>query len=92
MWNVETLKYIMASCIILYNIIGQDERDTIHENMDFNYDAVVVTPAIDLSRNRTSEVMEFIKVHHQIRDKQTHIQLQNDLVEHLWELYGKYST
>ena len=73
-------------------MIVEDERDTIHEDVDFNYDAVTTTPTIDLSRNRTSEVMEFIQVHHQIRDKQTHVQLQNDLVEHLWELYGKRST
>ncbi|XP_052181945.1 uncharacterized protein LOC127794738 [Diospyros lotus] len=92
MWDVETLKFIMASCIILHNMIVEDERDTTHEDVDFNYDAVAATPTIDLSRNHTSEVMEFIQVHHQIRDKQTHVQLQNDLVEHLWELYGKHST
>ena len=66
MWDVETLKYIMASCIILHNMIVKDERDTIHEDVDFNYDAVSATPTIDLSRNRKSEVMEFIQVHHQI--------------------------
>ncbi|XP_052197217.1 uncharacterized protein LOC127804398 [Diospyros lotus] len=92
MWDVETLKYIMASCIILHNMIVEDERDTTHEDVDFNYDAVAAPPTIDLSHNHTSEVMEFIQVHHQIRDKQTHVQLQNDLVEHLWELYGKHST
>ncbi|XP_052172115.1 uncharacterized protein LOC127788034 [Diospyros lotus] len=60
MWDVETLKYIMASCIILHNMIVEDECDIIHEDVDFNYDAVAATPTIDLSRNRTSEVMEFI--------------------------------
>ncbi|XP_052181987.1 uncharacterized protein LOC127794779 [Diospyros lotus] len=92
MWDVETLKYIMTSCIILHNMIVEDERDTIREDVNFNYDAVAVTPTINLSRNRTSEVMEFIQVYHQIRDKQTHVQLQNDLVEHLWELNGKHLT
>ena len=31
---------------------------------------------------------EFIQVHQQIRDKQAHVQLQNDLVEHHWQIYG----
>ncbi|XP_052189884.1 uncharacterized protein LOC127799701 [Diospyros lotus] len=64
MWDVETLKYIMTSCIILHNMIVEDERDTTHEDVDFNYDAVATTPTINLSCNRTSKVMEFIQVHH----------------------------
>lgn len=74
-WNVETLKYIMTTCIILHNMLVEDECYTIHENMNFNYDTVVGTPTIELSRNHTNEMMEFIQVYHQIRDKQIHIQL-----------------
>lgn len=86
-WDVESMKYIMTACIILHNMIIEDERDINHA--DFNYDAVAETPTITLSSNRTSEVMEFIKVHQKIRDKQSHIQLQNDLVEHLWQKHGR---
>ncbi|WOG93065.1 hypothetical protein DCAR_0312346 [Daucus carota subsp. sativus] len=52
---------------------------------DFTYDE---TPSIQISRERTSTIEEFMQFHHRIRDKNAHIQLQNDLVEHLWQKFG----
>ena len=54
------------------------------ENCDTNGEIPFVTP----SRSRPNDVREFIQVHQQIRDKQVHLQLQNDLVEHLWQIHG----
>jgi len=47
-------------------MIVEDERDTIHEDVDFNYKIVANIPTIDLSRNCISEVIEFIQLHYQI--------------------------
>ena len=33
---------------------------------------------------------EFLHVHHQIRDREAHIQLQYDLVEHMWINQGNH--
>ena len=54
-------------------MIVEDEHDIIHENVDFEYDAIVDTSIIELSCNCTNEIMEFIQIYHQIRDKQTHM-------------------
>ena len=39
-WNMDTMKDIMLTCIILHNIIVEDERDTLNGNIDVDYDHV----------------------------------------------------
>ena len=77
----ETLQDIMKACIILHNMIIEDERDEI-EAVDLGYE----TP---MSREPTNEFTEFIQVHQCIRDSEVHSQLQMNLVEHLWQLQGE---
>ena len=71
----------------MHNIIIEDERDL--QNLDYDYEAYGGTPSISISREQTNTFMEFIQFHHRIRDKSSQIQLQNDLVEHLWERHGE---
>ena len=85
-WDQETLNYIMKACIIMHNMIIEDER--YGGQPDFNYDVIDENQHVHVSHERTSELYEFIQTHHQIRDRQTHSQLQADLVEHLWQKHG----
>jgi len=39
-WNIDTMKDIMLTCIILHNMIVEDERDTFNNNVDVDYDHV----------------------------------------------------
>ena len=86
-WDKETLREIMTGCIIMHNMIVEDERD---ENADFRYDGVgqLVRPSPSEERNRTNEFLEFMQAHHAIRNVQTHSQLREDLIEHLWQRHG----
>ena len=45
---------------MLHNMRVEDECDIIHKDMNFNYDTEFTTPTIELSRNCTNEIMEFI--------------------------------
>jgi hypothetical protein len=49
----------------------------------------IETPQIQISHDRTIEFVEFIQRHLSIKNSQTHSQLQSDLIEHLWQLYGQ---
>ena len=71
--NVETLKYIMTSCVVLHNMIIEDERGT--NCFDYNYDVVEDTPVIALSHTCTSDLQDFINLQESIRDRQAHFQL-----------------
>ncbi|XP_062021009.1 uncharacterized protein LOC133737487 [Rosa rugosa] len=95
-WDKDILKYIMTACIIMHNMIIEDEHDE-HEHdrrprqmheIEKLYDRVADIPRISPSLERTPTLMEFIENRHRIRDKQMHTQLQEDLVEHLWKVHG----
>ncbi|KAF8400429.1 hypothetical protein HHK36_013727 [Tetracentron sinense] len=58
-WKCETLKDIMKACIIIHNMIVEDERD-FNGAKDFNYDAIDESPHAPVSHERTTELMEFI--------------------------------
>lgn len=81
----ETLVDIMEACVIMHNMIIEDERGM--ENVD--YDAIDSCLEIIVSHEQTPNVMEFLQTHIQMRNKQVHSQLQADLVEHLWQKYGE---
>ncbi|CAL9018056.1 unnamed protein product [Prunus brigantina] len=85
-WDREMLQRIMKACIIMHNMIIEDERD---DRLPRDYD-VRNGESIDLviSHERTIEFQAFIRNHIRIRDKGTHNMLQADLVEHLWGWRG----
>jgi hypothetical protein len=79
MWDTETLGDIMNGCVIMHNMIVEDEG-VVDPNERFDYGGQNVEPSHE--NNRT--LNEFIEAHKRIRDKETHVQLKEDLIEHLW--------
>ena len=39
-WQMGTMKRIILTCIILHNMIVEDERDTYNGNIDVDYDHI----------------------------------------------------
>jgi hypothetical protein len=78
-WDVDTLKDIIIACVIMHNMIVEDEEivdpDECFENGGDN---------VEPSHGRTADFDEFIKNHKDIRSNETHYQLREDLVDHLW--------
>ena len=87
-WRRDVLKNIMYACIILHNIIVEDERDAYEIFSDFNYDeSPVDTPTIQVSHGPTSEFSTMLQINAEIRDRSIHRDLQADLVEHIWSKF-----
>ncbi|WOG82703.1 hypothetical protein DCAR_0101870 [Daucus carota subsp. sativus] len=63
-WDVDTMKYIMTSCVILHDMIIEDEREL--NISDFNYDTDIDTPTISMNIGRARYIKEFIQIHRQI--------------------------
>ena len=72
------------ACIILHNMIVEDERDE-NEAVDFDYEQIdeVDNPLIQVSCEHVNGFMAFIQSHERIKDQQIHSQLQSDLIDHL---------
>ena len=82
LWDEDTLGEIMNACIIMHNMIVEDEGD---DEDDFNYDDM--GEKVTVSHDSTPELDAFIQNYKNIKDKETHTQLQADLIEHLWQNY-----
>ncbi|XP_076942235.1 uncharacterized protein LOC143612049 [Bidens hawaiensis] len=87
MFKVSVLTNIMKACVILHNMIIEDERDD-GDDLNMEYDQLD-DDLPELSRTHTCEFMDFIEHHLRIRDNSAHHQLQEDLVEHQWLLYSQ---
>jgi hypothetical protein len=82
LWDEDSLGSIMMTCITMHNMIIEDERDEEH---DFIYDEM--REKVTVSHADAPELDAFIANYYRIKNNETHIQLQADLVEHLWNNY-----
>jgi hypothetical protein len=70
----------MKACIIMHNMIIEDEDEVDpEERFDDEEENVRV------SHHHTLDLIEIIKTRKEIRDNEIHHQLQEELVEHLWQ-------
>jgi len=79
MWDTETLEDILKACVIMHNMIVEDEG-VVDPTERFDYGG----QNVKLSHENNRTLDEFIEAHKRIRDKETHVQLKEDLIEHLW--------
>ncbi|KAK9999551.1 hypothetical protein SO802_019154 [Lithocarpus litseifolius] len=87
LWRTKAPDYIMKACIILHNMIIEDECDA-NGVEDFDYEQVPESVHIIVSHEPTEEFSQFtafIAAYENIRNRETHSELQSDLVEHLWQ-------
>jgi hypothetical protein len=81
MWDIETLSKIMRACVIMHNMIVEDEGFVVDPNERFDYGGENVEPE---HGKPTRSLEEYIEAHRKIRDNATHVQLKEDLIEYLW--------
>jgi len=89
LYQLELLKDIMMTCIILHNMITEDERDLYLGADEFNYEQITDIPFEPPSHEHTDEIVDFMQNSHRIIDQETHSQLQSDLIEHLWQIHSQ---
>ncbi|KAL1338400.1 hypothetical protein AAHE18_10G208300 [Arachis hypogaea] len=94
-WEKKKLANIMRACIILHNMIVEDERDTYAGNFaqGLEYDDV----ENGLSQPQLGEedfppYHQFLQKNAQLRNRQQHRQLKEDLIEHIWQSQCLSST
>ena len=81
----------MNSCVIMHNMIIEDERANPVNNVDMHGNRIYYNQCDlvdDFEHNVAADWNDFIAMHMKIRDEGSHNQLQNDLVKHLWECKG----
>ncbi|XP_049381402.1 uncharacterized protein LOC125845966 [Solanum stenotomum] len=79
-WRKEVLHDIMTTCIILHNMIIEDECDL---NAPIQDVVEAPTPTIEMVVDENFRFEQFLARHKKIKDKNAHFELRNALIEHL---------
>jgi len=87
LWDKEKIANIMRACIILYNMIVEDERDSFTQYDVFEFkqgEEVDLTYSVNMATNLGNK----IDLRTKVRNRQAHQQLKNDLIENIWAKFG----
>uniref|UniRef100_A0A0D3C2S7 DDE Tnp4 domain-containing protein n=1 Tax=Brassica oleracea var. oleracea TaxID=109376 RepID=A0A0D3C2S7_BRAOL len=92
-WDKVKIGKIMRACIILHNMIVEDERDgyTQFDVSEFQQGEDTGTSHVDLtySTDMPTNFVNMMGVQTRIRDRQMNQQLKADLVEHILRKFGR---
>ena len=89
LWEMEELADIMYACIILHNMIVEDERGSYDIPDDNTYEqGPFSVQTAGLHHGPIYGFADVLEKHREIRDRQTHRWLKEDLIEHIWQKYG----
>ncbi|GJW48124.1 RNA-directed DNA polymerase, eukaryota, nucleotide-binding alpha-beta plait domain protein, partial [Tanacetum coccineum] len=91
-WDYEQMGQIMIACVIMHNMIVEDERETYQ-----NYDPSVFfndtqtngdDDVVAFSTERIADLTSYMRNREQLRNREAHSSLRNDLIEHIWQKFG----
>ena len=88
-YDREDLQNIMLACIILHNMIVEDEKEMAAIPLDLNEPGSTssVLPPV-FTHGNIPEFADVLQRDSSIRARPTHVQLKRDLVEHIWRKFG----
>lgn len=90
-WNMKILRKIMTACVILHNMIVEDEGEMAEESIDLNVvpgASIALPPEVQKATNNNPCFDDIRRRNFAIRSHSAHTQLKNDLIEHIWQRYG----
>jgi hypothetical protein len=90
MWKRRDVVNIMQACVILHNMIVEDEKRHVEIPIDLNMNpgaSIALPPEVSTQANPC--FADVLRRNNEIRDNSKHMELKNDLVEHIWQRYGQ---
>ncbi|KAL0728821.1 hypothetical protein Bca4012_024914 [Brassica carinata] len=86
-WDKEKIGKIMRTCVILHNMIVEDERHgyTLADTSEFESGESSRSAKV---KTRESVNVDMLNIRNQIRDPGVHEHLKADLVENVWKKFG----
>jgi hypothetical protein len=92
LWHRVDVVNVMLTCIILHNMIVEDEKELAKIPIDLNEcpsGSFALPPEVKTSSNPNQYYAAQVHRNANIRDRAQHVKLRDDLVEHIWNRYGK---
>lgn len=95
-WDKRVIKKVITTCIILHNMIVEDERDTYANYTDpneYNDDGVETT--VDNSAFEADYIVPielYLANRRRLRDTEANSRLRKDLIENIWQKFGDHNN
>ncbi len=88
-WKRKSVGRIMKACVILHNMIVEDEREGVIIPIDLNENlgASIVLPP-EVTTGDSPCFFDVLRRKAEIRARAPHSQVKKDLVEHIWQKFG----
>ena len=84
-WHPDTMQKIMECCIILHNMMVEDERGLRRPRVH-DYGQGTQLELLSMSKQ------DMLNRHRKIRSKERHSNLQEDLIEHVWQHFHRQAV
>ncbi|XP_062232833.1 uncharacterized protein LOC133930168 [Phragmites australis] len=91
LWKQADVINIMQACVILHNMIVEDEKESVRVALDLNENpsaTIVLPPEVRTSDNPNPCFAEVLRRNSAIKARPTHRKLKKDLIKHIWHRYG----
>ncbi|RLN35494.1 uncharacterized protein C2845_PM03G36370 [Panicum miliaceum] len=91
LWKQRDVINIMQACVIVHNMIVEDEMESIREVLDLSENpsaTIVLPPEVRTSDNPNPCFAKVLHRNSAIKARPTHRKLKKDLIEHIWQCYG----
>ena len=91
-WDKEKIGKIMRACIIIHNMIVENERNgyTRIDISELEEGSVTRSSQVETETDRPTNLNNMFVNQNQkdLRDRRIHEQLKKDLIEHIWNKFG----
>lgn len=88
LWHPEAMHDVMLACIVLHNMIVEDELH-LHDFDDaylFEDGWVSPAPPAPIDHDIVAHIGQVLR---EVEDADIHFELKNDLIEHIWSAFGE---
>ncbi|XP_056860184.1 uncharacterized protein LOC130508618 [Raphanus sativus] len=86
-WEKEKIGKIMRACIILHNMIVENERNDYPRSIN-EFEEGDSSRTSRVETERPTNIGNCVGIRDDVHDRRKHQKLKNDLIEHIWNKYG----
>uniref|UniRef100_A0A0D3B8I5 Myb-like domain-containing protein n=1 Tax=Brassica oleracea var. oleracea TaxID=109376 RepID=A0A0D3B8I5_BRAOL len=87
-WDKEKIGKIMRTCVILHNMIVENERHGYAQINTSEFESGESSRSSKVTSRESIQAGDMLDMRREVRDQEKHARLKADLMENIWQLFG----